>query len=657
MTAALLVAGALAGLAVVALALVRPQVALLLLVALDISNLNGVIADQLGVSPYKPELGLAVLALITVGWRRRRSLAWSPVLLGLAVLFAGFCVTLVSTDDPATSQALLFSRGRDLFYAVVVYALMLTTGAVVNLAKAAVAVLAGLAGLTVLHEFALHNDGDLFGLSRVPLVQEGGAYTPRHAGTSSDVNFWARLLILVAPLGLSLWAAAARRSQRLLWAGCALALLAGVYLTQSRGGFIALFVAVVGWLWLAGGRYRRSLLLVPVVVAILIPLTGIGSRLGTLTAITASSASTGDLSVVTRKRLQLDALHMFLDSPVTGHGIGSYVAIFPRYDRLADYYQPVDIVVAAHNLYLEQAADGGVFLLLAWGIFVGTVLFAAIRARTLAGRAGELLTGRLAAGVVAGVVGWLVASVFLHLSDFRALLVVGAIAAGLDVRARRLAVGPPPVPVRRPLRRAARFSLAALAAVSLAGAVVALTTGHTSYRNAATLAVVPAANGASGSAAYQLDVVSRGVIVPTLATVLGSSISPADVAEASGDPPRGVTVTVSPSTLGGALRVAVTTQDADAADRLGLAAVTLAKSRVDALATTYRLTGDMAGAQAESPARRWLALPLGLTLAIALLILLRAPLSDSRAGAGGRDASGPRPHPSSEPAPRRSRAL
>jgi O-antigen ligase len=623
-SAALLAAGALAGLAVVALALVRPQVPLLILVALDISNLNEVIANHIGVSPYKPQLGLAVLALLTVVWRRRASLAWSPVLLGLGVLFAGFCVTLFSSDAPATSQALLFSRGRDLFYFVVVYALILTTNAVTNVVRTAVLALAGLAGLTVVHEFVLHNSGDLFGLSRVPLVQEGGAYTPRHAGTSSDVNFWARLLILVTPLALSLWAAANRRPQRLLWAGCVLALLAGVYLTQSRGGFIALFLALMGWLWLAGGRYRRSLLLVPVVLAILIPVTGIGSRLGTLIDLTGSSVGSADLSVVTRKRLQLDALHMFLDSPVTGHGIGSYIAIFPRYDRLADYYQPVDIVVAAHNLYLEQAADGGVFLLLAWGILVGSILFAALRARTLAARGHDLLTGRLAVGVVAGIVGWLVASVFLHLSDFRALLVIAAVAASLDVRARRLAVGPAPVKPRRPLGRPALVAVTAVAGVSLAGVVVALITGQTTYRNEATLAVVPAASGASGSAAYQLDVISRGVIVPTLATVLGSSISLADLASMSGHSAADATITVRPSSLGGALLVTVTAPDAPSSDRLGRAAVTLAEGRVDALATTYRLSGETAGVQPVPPARRLLALPFALTLAVSVLLLVRA---------------------------------
>ena len=626
MNAFFLIAAVIIGVAIAALAVVRPRVALLLLITFDISNLNGVIADQIGISPYKPQLALAVVVLLIILARRRARLAWSPVLLGVVILFAGFCVTLISTDDPVTSEALLSSRSRDLFYFAVVYALLLATDEITRAVKGIVLILAALAGLTVVHEFVLHNNGDLYGLSRVPLVQEGGAFTPRHAGTSSDVNFWARLLILVSPLALSLWSIASRRPQRLLWAGCALALLAGVYLTQSRGGFIALFVAVIGWMWFAGGRYRKSLLLAPVAVAVLVPLTGIASRLGTLSAITTSSGIAGaDVSVVTRKRLQLDALQMFLDSPITGHGIGSYGAIFHRYDRLSDYYQPVDIVVAAHNLYLEQAADGGVVLLLAWSVFVGCVLFCAIRARMLAARAGDLPTGRLALGVVAGLVGWLLASVFLHLSDFRALLVVAALAAALDVHARRLTMPPvlPPGRVVRAPSRPFQLSVATLAALSLGGLVLSLTTGRVEYRNEATLAVVPAASGPSGSAAYQLDVVSRGLIVPTLATLLDSSLPMADLARYSGSSVADASVSVGPSSLGGALLVTVTAPKRASANALGTASVALAKSRVDALDTSYQLTGEMAGVRAVAPVRRWLALPFGLSLAVAGLILLR----------------------------------
>ena len=83
------------------------------------------------------------MVLLIVLVRRRPRLAWSPVLLGVAVLFAGFCVSLVGAADPAGSQALLAGRGRDLFYFVVVYALLLTTGAIARVAQAVVLVLGG----------------------------------------------------------------------------------------------------------------------------------------------------------------------------------------------------------------------------------------------------------------------------------------------------------------------------------------------------------------------------------------------------------------------------------------------------------------------------------------------------------------------------------
>jgi hypothetical protein len=226
---------------------------------------------------------------------------------------------------------------------------------------------------------------------------------------------------------------------------------------------------------------------------------------------------------------------------------------------------------------------------------------------------------------VAGLVGWLLASVFLHLSDFRALLVVAALAAALDVHARRLTV-PPVLPAMKVVRAPSRpfqLTMAALAVLSLAGLVLSLTTGRVEYRNEATLAVVPAATGPSGSAAYQLDVVSRGVIVPTLATILDSSLSTLELARVSGTSAADASATVEPSTLGGAVLLTVTAPNRASADVLGTAAVALAKSRVDDLDTSYQLTGEMAGARVVAPVRRWLALPLLLSLSGAGLILLR----------------------------------
>jgi len=615
--------------AFVVLALLRPQVSLLTLVVLDVSNLNGVLAEHLGTSPYRPQLALAVLVVVVLACRRQLRFAWSPVLLGMTVLMAGFCLSFVHAADPPTSWLLLGTRSRDLFYAVVVLALVLSTRSIVRLTQAAVLVLAALAGLTVVHEFVLGNAGDLFGLSRVPLVQEGGALTARHAGTSSDVNFWARLLILFTPLALSLTALALRPGVRTrgrwLWGGCVLSLLIGVYLTQSRGGFLALFAALVCWLLLAGGWWRRSILLLPVALAVVVPLSGIGSRLLTLVSSVGGASSSTDLSVLTRKRLQVDAWHMFLDSPAFGHGIGSYGTLFPAYDRLSDAYSSVDIVVAAHNFYLEQAADGGVILILAWAVLAGTVLFAAQRTRSITLASAEQASSKLLAdGIIAGVVGWAVASVFLHLSDFRALLLVGVLAAALDVQARRSAVpGPPPVPVQRQTLRALLPAVGAALLVGAAGVGAVLAMTSTTYANTATLAVVPVTSTADGSNAYQVDVISRGVIVPTLAEVLAVSVKSRELQLAGQDETADLSVSVTQSRLGGSVVVSVSGRSAASVAAAGDRAVALSRSTVAGLNSSYAVTGEMTGVAPTREVPRRTALALLPAAVVGLLVWLR----------------------------------
>uniref|UniRef100_UPI003B3A1F4F O-antigen ligase family protein n=1 Tax=Nakamurella sp. TaxID=1869182 RepID=UPI003B3A1F4F len=666
----LLVGGAVVLLAFVVLAIRFPRVSLLTLVALDVSNINGVIADQVGTSPYKPQLGLAVIAVLVMVRRRMFRFAWSPVLLGLMMLAAGFCLSFVATADPVASLDLLLSYARDFLYFLVVYALLLSTDALKTCTAAAVLVLAALAGLTVVHEFVLHNSGSLFGLSRVPLVQEGGALTPRHAGTSSDVNFWARLLIMFTPMALSLLAMSRGWRDRVLWAGAALALLLGVYLTQSRGGFIALFVGLIVWAVLAGGRYRRALLYLPLALLVIVPLSGIGSRLSTLTDVLSGSTTTADPSVVTRKRLQLDAWHMFLDRPVTGNGIGSYITLFPQYDRLANFDDPVTIVVAAHNFYFEQAADGGVLLLLGWALFFGSVLFVALRTMIGAARLGDDTLRFLALGVIGGLVGWLLASVFLHLSDFRALLLLAALAAVADVRCRAALaaadrpvvadgpvapVGPdgpvgavapvgadaaggpadPPVP-RRP-GRAAVLAWAGVAVLGLAGTAGALAAGHTVYTSTTTLGVVPS-GAVGGATAYELDVVSRGLIVPTLAEVLDRSIDPEALA-AQADrfpgsaPAAGATVDVAPSRLGGAVVVTVTADEAGVATDLTRAAVATSKATVAGLQAGYLLAGEPAQPQPASSPPGWVVAALA-GVAVLGVVMTGLPARRRRRAAG-----------------------
>ena len=647
MNPVLLAAVGVIGLSFAVLALIRPRICLVALVTLDITGLNGVVAEQVGLSPFWPMVLLSLLALLALVRRGQFRFRWSPVILGVLVLYAGFCLSLVNAADPAAAQAVLIDRGRGLVVFAIVLALLLSTSGAGTLVRALVTVFAALAGLTAVHEFVLGNQGNLFGLSNVPLVKEGGAATARHAGTVADVNFWGRLLILALPLALSLTAVAlARRGATALrwsgpgqfspgwfwpacfWAGCALSLGLGIFLTQSRGDLLAVFLAVVIWLVLAGGWYRRSLLAAPIVLAVLIPLSGIGSRL--LTLVAAAPTATVDPSVAERTRLQLAAWEMFKTAPVTGHGVGSYRSLFESYDRLSNYAAPVRIDVAAHNLYLEQAADVGLLGLLAWAVFVGTVVFALVRCLT---RRTDTETRFLAVGLLAALIGWLAASVFLHLSDFRALLTVAALAAALDASVRDRPPLPAPPEPSTARRLAGLTAWAVLVLASGAGLMLATVPAQTRYADSATLGVVPVSTKADGAVAYLQDVVSRGMVVPTFATVLNADISPELLIETAGlDPSQTgpVTYEAVPSRLGGAVEVTVTAEDPAVAEQLGESAVELSQARILELNAYYRLEGRMVGARPVVAVPGWVAAPLAAVLAVSLTGLVLSARSFRR---------------------------
>src|SRR5262249_17919172 len=155
--------------------------------------------------------------------------------------------------------------------------------------------LAGLALLTGVQEFVLHNATTFGGLSKLATAPTDTA-TARHTGPLADANFWARLLVVVAPLALSLFVVARAWTQRAVWLVAFALLCGGVFLTQSRGGIVALGAGTVVWLLVAGRRQARLLVLAPLVVWLLLinPITG--ARLSSLSDLTSSSQGSGDPS-------------------------------------------------------------------------------------------------------------------------------------------------------------------------------------------------------------------------------------------------------------------------------------------------------------------------------------------------------------------------
>jgi O-antigen ligase len=610
------------GLAAVA-ALARPSVALAALLVVELTNAGTVASEHggLGLSAVVLLLAVASMALHWDG-DAVRAVARSPVVCLAALWLCVRAVSGIGAADVDASLAIVIDGAKDLVFLVVVAALVVITGRDVGAVKVAVGVLAGLAAATVVQEFALHNATMLGGFSNLGAAGDVGAVSVRHSGPLSDANFWGRVLVLYLPFALSLMVIARAR-----WAVAPVALLAGLVLTGSRGAMVACALAIALWLVLAGPRFRRLLLLLPVLAVVVALAPGTGSRLATLTDLADPTATGTDLSLVNRLAAQEAGMRMFLEHPVLGVGAGNFVAEAPDYLRKTGNLEYTE-VLGPHNTYLEMAAEGGVVTLLAWLAFYGSALYVAARARLNARALARGLPARrrelLAIAALAGLAAWAMAAVFLHLAALRALFAVMALAVALDVVTRGMRERAPAAPVRvasrhgPPIRRIAAAVLL-LATLATAGGAYAM--GRPWTASAAAVVVPNPRISHSGRNAYEYDALTRGVVVPTFAGVIADHRFAAEAARALRlDPERaGVRVDTAPASA--AITVTAEAADPRAAARMAAGVLQRASHFVARIDGLYVLTEPRGLAVRRStPSAARLAYGLAALLGLATII-------------------------------------
>ncbi len=200
-------------------------------------------------------------------------------------------------------------------------------------------------------------------------------------------------------------------------------------LTQSRGGFVGLAVALIAAVVLAGRARPRIAVGVVLVVAL-----GVGyyaeyapaqvkARFSTISAQNTSGRS-DEWRIAAR---------MFEDHPVLGVGLGNYPSVEPRYATRSLNLQFVRFVVqlrlVAHNTYLEVAAELGAAGLATLLALLGFTLVPATRALARFEATGDDLEF-YARGLVVGAVGMLTAYTFMSAQYEKQLwLILGLLAA------------------------------------------------------------------------------------------------------------------------------------------------------------------------------------------------------------------------------------
>ena len=411
------------GLVAIGIVVARPDLGALVLPSAVFANAGMVLNDGFGVPNVTSGLILLVTGVCLVrGSYRDRLLRMTPVLVAFVIFALIRTLSAVEAAGNADTRGIVQDLLVGLALVMVVTMLASEEAALRHSMELLVVIAAGIVGLTMLKQLGIAGPrGDWLGFAsdnpptaeqianqvRAGYAASGDA--SRATGPLADANFWAQALILALPLALWSMRQGPTRLTRLCAAAAGLIIVAGVALTQSRGGAIAMIIAIAVWLWFQGGRWRWGIVALPVVIALAVLLTGSTQRFEQLKSLDQASQTDefkGRLSE------NIAAFQMWQDHPVLGIGAGQFPANYRTY--AAKIGLDARTERNAHNSYLQAAAETGTLGLLAFLGMIATGLWCGLKARSRLLAMGLVQAAGITEALIAGLVGFLCAAALLH---------------------------------------------------------------------------------------------------------------------------------------------------------------------------------------------------------------------------------------------------
>lgn len=364
-----------------------------------------------------------LLLLVFITWRERGRHPALIVALAVGVInFTYACGSLLYAEDISLVAESLNRTWKDLSVMLILAGLLWDE---VDLRLVSVVIVLCGAFISVLAMMAYYKADPGFiagGFIRwLPHDIDGTAPSLRISGPVNDPNFFAQILLI--PMALSMCFAAWSKSHwlRLCCAVSLVLIVGGLATTLSRGGILAASATLaIFTIW--GLRTMRSRLLVVagVVIASSVGFTiapsGVQERVFELVNVVSSifdAHASPDESASGRLHEMLAAIYMFLDHPFFGVGLHNYSVHFQDYSlehglmvRGADR--------AAHSLYLEIAAEQGIFGLTLALLTLFVAFRVAIGAMRRQRRAGNEQAANIIFGIVLAYSAYLMAAVLLH---------------------------------------------------------------------------------------------------------------------------------------------------------------------------------------------------------------------------------------------------
>lgn len=397
-----------------------PGLAVGVLAAAILANVPDIAATQYG-WPFPGVFLVLAIGAILVGRALlgQESLTASIPFAAAAAAYVGFAALAVFwVDDVGATLASLKELMKALTIALVIFGLTTTPERFRTVGRVIAVTMSLIAGLACVQYFLGTFDQTFLGFATAYVKHiAGNVNSWRAAGPLHDPNFFAQTLVIAFPLVAVLATTDPKWTYRFIGLIGVPLIVAAVLITFSRGGLVGIGAVTIAGVLMV--RHRS-----PIVAAALV-LTAVAftvepaafldrmtSAIDAVQALLTGQDLVEDGSLNRRIGLIAVGLLMFLEHPILGIGIGQYSVLYQDY--ALKYGYDVLSPPEAHNRLVEVLAENG---LLGFVIFL-TICIASVFVATKGATAlyvdGRRSEAAFVKASVAGFVGYLATSLFLH---------------------------------------------------------------------------------------------------------------------------------------------------------------------------------------------------------------------------------------------------
>jgi hypothetical protein len=421
------VLGGIAALGVLWWMMLKPEAATLACILAMYSNAAAVAVRSHHV-PAPIAMGFFLLLLVPVlnyAVVRREGVRTDAVFWWMAAYFTILVVSAIFSRNPAESAETI---GNYVLEGMVVYFLILNTvrsPEVLRNAAWLVALVAALLGTLSTYQWLTQSyDKTYGGFSTVEILQPDGTFARpklnaqeeyrgeeklRSFGPVADPNFYGQVLVAALPFALVPAFSGGTRRTRWLAGALGVPILAGIFLTFSRGAAIAVVSLAIGMLFLRYLKLRHVFLFAAAIALLVASSPDYRARMATLSGLGTPEA---DPSVADRELILRAGVARFLEHPILGVGPGQSPDYVGTYDQASELIAVRDRPL--HNTYLQQLVETGI---IGFACFMTIVYFVVrnLLRTSRYWREKQPEFAHLAAALMLSLVAFLTAALFLHM--------------------------------------------------------------------------------------------------------------------------------------------------------------------------------------------------------------------------------------------------